>query len=84
MWNDACGYGRSSLEGHITRLSKISTATVLELLLPENVSSPFLCSDRLNISYTLGLALSFEQKCSANTVIPWRGEMTIPMVVDMA
>lgn len=70
--------------GHIQRISKFSASTILELILPDTVSSPSTDMDILRIAYQLELSMSFQQRCTASKSLAWTANMRMPVLVEMA
>ena len=70
--------------GNIQRHKTFSASTLLELVLPDAVSSPSTHMDVLKIAYELELSMSFQQRCTPAKSLPWTASMRIPLVVEMA
>lgn len=65
--------------------STYTTSMDLELLVPESISSPCICTDLLDISYTLDLAMKFEFGADDEAVRgPYAAEFKLPLMLRTA
>ena len=72
-----------SKDSTIPRLTRFSASTMLELLLPDTISAPSICTNLLTVNYELELLMSFQQRCSQASILPWTANMKIPLIVKM-